>query len=623
MLTITIFYNIFLAAIYALNTYCLGYITALPLLKHIKSDLLKFIFRCALGWNILVFLIHVLGLISFLNIFVYIFLSIFGLVLFIIVKRKECYKFIVNKLPKYWKNFITILRENKFVSCLLIIFVILLFIVALAPVSKTDELNYYYYFVKRIVAVGGLSFDYFQVVSFQPMAQQLWYVPVYGLSAHEAPALLNLFTSFLIIVVSFFWLRKYIASTFALLAVVATYINLNAISIYAAPQDNVSTWLWGLIALIVTYEFLYSKHDKRKLNTTFLILGLIYATACLIKITNLPLIALCILVVLYKTVKNKWGITRTAMMVIPFAIFYLPFLIKAYLWTGSPLFPALINLFGSTTFDVSAMNVYIKRPSPGWPNNLTGIKDVLVAMFKHNIKYNLSPLLIFSAPIAWFYLYKKKIYAIASITLLYILAIIVGILASPRLLGGVLIFLVLTLFIHARKFACNKYIVGLIKLHIVLLLIITILYSFQFGKFVFGFESKSDFMSEKVQAYQEIQWANKNLPANSKILTTIREKYYFDFPVYCLAEYPLLMGEDARKLKTTEEIYTYLKEKNITHLFLADTHLGFDAEFRIKLDQTGESFGELIYEKENVTVRGFRHPLKKPQKGNLKIYLLN
>ena len=84
---------------------------------------------------------------------------------------------------------------------------------------------------------GGILFDYYQVLSFQPMAQQLWYVPVYGLDAIEAPALLNVFTSFLIIFFSYLWLTKYIDRKLAYIAILATYINLNGISIYTAPQD--------------------------------------------------------------------------------------------------------------------------------------------------------------------------------------------------------------------------------------------------------------------------------------------------------------------------------------------------------------------------------------------------
>jgi len=620
-----IFYNIVIALIYAINTYCFGYVAARPLVKHVENALWRFILRIALGYNIIIFCVHLLGLVSFLNDLVYAALSFSGIILVLVLRRKFLRDDLLNarkRSSEIAAKAKMIFTENKLAIFLLFIFIASLVIVSFAPVTKSDELNYFFTFVKRIVTQGALNFDYYQVLSFQPMVQPLWYVPAYGLGAHESPGILNLIYSFLLIFVSYTWARKFVTPAMAVLAVLATYININGLMIYPAPQDVVAVWLWTLIALIVTYEFVYPKEVCTPSHSHFFCIGLIFATACLVKLSALPVVFCCLILVFIKGWQNKYPVSKLLIIFIPFVIFYVPFLIKAYLWTGNPLFPALTWLFGSPNFDINALNVYFSRPATHWQPGFLGVIKTLTENFIHNLKWNLSPIFIFVAPIALFFLLKAKRYLFSAMFVFLFVYFTIAT-ASARLHGGILIFLVLIVFILAKNFINNKYIIFLIKLHATLLTIVVVVYTLQFAVYVFGFQSQPDFMRDKVRVYDEIMWVNKNLPENSRVVMTTNEMYYLDFPAYCLDEYPLLLGKDMRKYSTPEEIYNFLKTKQITHLFLAENYYDFDVEFRKKLRLTGEQYGKLIYEKDNVTVRGYRHPLKKPLKGNLKIYSLN
>lgn len=623
MLIATFAYNLLMAVVYGLNTFCLGYVLSLPLTKHLDSALLKFILRSALGWNVLVFLIHILGIVSFLNTYTYFGLLIIGLILYLTIEIKNCrVKLTILReiINKYWQKGGQLFKNNKLLIGSLVVFVSLLLIIALAPVSKTDELNYYYYFVKRIVVNHAILFDYYPLLSFQPMAQQLWYVPVYGLSAHEAPAILNIFTSLLILVVSYFWLRKYMESKYAWLAVTAIYINLNAISIYPAPQDNVAAWLWGLVALILTYEFLLSGKKEQGLNTNILILGLIYSTAYLAKLTNLPLVFLGVLVIVFKLIQNKcWK--KILYLSLPASIFIVPFLIRTYFWTGNPFFPLLTNLFGGTMFDANAVSAYLANLARTWPSGLGDIILALINEIVYNLKWNASPLLILLSPLGWFYLIRKKFFLIAAISIaLIIIATLTA--TSHRLTVGILMFSVLALFIHGKKFIENKYVIVLVKLHIGIIFVAAMIYSFQFGRYVLGFENKAEFFKNKVQTYAEIQWANAHLLSSAIILTNTWELYNFNFQTYSLNEYPLLIGADARKLQTTKDIYIFLKDKKITHLFLTKAENSYNQIFEEDLGRVGETYGKLIYESDQATIRGYRYPIKKPLKGKVLIYEL-
>jgi hypothetical protein len=598
---------------------------SMPFTRGITNEFMKLIFRWAVGWNMIIFLVHILGLISCLNIVTYLILCFSGLSLYPLIYRKS----LINHLPALKEDYlrcrekiISLVKENKVVAGILLSFVTMMYLISLAPVSATDVLNYYYYFVKRIVDQGALLFDYFQVVSFQPMAQQLWYVPVYGLGATEAPAVLNVFTSLFIIFVSYLWLTKYTERKWALLAIIATYISQNSVSIIPAPQDNVATWLWCLIILIATYEFLYSKQSHEYQRFMFLSLGLIYVTTCVVKLTNLPLVFLCFLVVFYKIYISKVNYKHLVLIFIPFLVIYTPFLIKNYLWTGSPLFPALANLFGSKTFDVEALNIFIQRPAYHYPDSFVGVvKYLILDVFPHNLQYNQSLLLFMLSPVAIIYLIYNKKYLIGTITFIWFMCFFI-LTASARLMGGLTIFLLLTLFIHNKDLMKNRFMVTIIKVHAIFIVLITAIYFVQFGKYIFGLETKEEFLDTKVQTYQGINWANHSLPANSKILITSREKYYFNYPVYCLDECPLVMGEDVRKIRDPKDAYLFIRKHGISHLFLTDVKPDYAVDFIELLYQVGRKYGELIYEEEEATIRGVRYPLLKPRFGKLEIYEL-
>ncbi len=97
---------------------------------------------------------------------------------------------------------------------------------------------------------------------------------------------------------------------------------------------------------------------------------------------------------------------------------------------------------------------------------------------------------------------------------------------------------------------------------------------------------------------------------------TIREQYYFNFPTYRVnGEYPLILGEDVRKRKTPEDLYYLCKNNGITHILFT----GYGLHLKL-LPQVCKKYGRKIYEEENATVVGLRHPLRKPVFSKLEIY---
>src|SRR4030067_3028666 len=106
-------------------------------------------------------------------------------------------------------------------------------------------------------------------------------------------------------------------------------------------------------------------------------------------------------------------------------------------------------------------------------------------MFKHTIRYNLSPVLILFFPIGLYFLLYRRKYLIGLVVILYMVVMFFAT-ASARLLCGILTFVVLTLSINSSNFFRNKYVVNLVKLQTIFLVFITFIYFLQFGKYVFG-----------------------------------------------------------------------------------------------------------------------------------------
>ena len=113
-LILSLSYNIIATVIYLINTYCLGYVLIYLFQIRINDKLLNLILIWALGWNTIVFLVHLLGLISAINKVSCLVLCILGILLAVIMERKAVQYHIVG-LPKNLLRFIEFLFRIFFI----------------------------------------------------------------------------------------------------------------------------------------------------------------------------------------------------------------------------------------------------------------------------------------------------------------------------------------------------------------------------------------------------------------------------------------------------------------------------------------------------------------------------
>jgi hypothetical protein len=622
----TFSYNTLVALLYALNTYGIGYTVACFCKPPGNIGILKlFMLRWVLGWTILTFIIHILGVLGVLNTFVYIFVSFVGILPFIfrgisgmtgaIDDRKRLLQIFTEKFSKLFKC--------KFAFILLLSFIVLNYIVALAPVSKDDELGYHYTFLKRTVSDGGIYFDSQLYQTLTPMAQQLWYVPVYGLGALEAPSILNLINAVFVAFIVFLWLKKYTTEIYAWLGVLVSYITLSGVVLHSVPTDNLAGWFWSLATLILLYEFLYTKTKWEYGYTEMLLLGLVFASAAAAKIVNYPLTFFATLIVFIKLLLDKKNFRYYLCLFFPMLIFITPFLLRLYLYTGNPFFPVLDAVFPSPVYDRDTYNEIASRIH-SFPPDLSKIQ-ILFKQLKHNLTLGYSPMFALLTLIgAIISVYKRK-WALFFCGCLIPVFILKYMYASPRLFRGYFLFLCLIPFVANARIIKLRLSNLIIFANSIFLICIAGIYGVQFGKYVFGFESRNDFYHEKVQAYEDIQWVNQNLPLKSKVLSTIREKYFFDTDVVTAFEFLILREKGFGKIEDNKALYELLKKRGFTHLFItlsADGFLCLPEQFRLQLREVLENHAHVVYQNDEAIVNGVRHPLRQPAIGKLKIYEL-
>ena len=89
-------------------------------------------------------------------------------------------------------------------------------------------------------------------------------------------------------------------------------------------------------------------------------------------------------------------------------------------------------------------------------------------------------------------------------------------------------------------------------------------YDLQFASVVFGAESRDEFLSRKVSFYDDIQWVNKNLPTDAKLLS------YHSRVLYLERDF---MRSDSNLweldgLSSADDLLDLLRERGVTHVFL-------------------------------------------------------
>ncbi|MDA2932717.1 glycosyltransferase family 39 protein [Acidobacteria bacterium AH-259-D05] len=122
----------------------------------------------------------------------------------------------------------------------------------------------------------------------------------------------------------------------------------------------------------------------------------------------------------------------------------------------------------------------------------------------------------------------------------------------------------------------------------------SVVFNLQFAPVVFGQQSRHDFLAGKVSFYDDIEWINKNLPEDSRLLFYHLETFYLqrDFVLSYGNVFPI--SEES----TAEDYLGLLREKEITHIFITGLQLedpAFAVTTRLMAQLRASGNLELIY----------------------------
>jgi hypothetical protein len=112
---------------------------------------------------------------------------------------------------------------------------------------------------------------------------------------------------------------------------------------------------------------------------------------------------------------------------------------------------------------------------------------------------------------------------------------------------------------------------------------------------VFGMETKEHYMDRKIYIYSAVEYANKNLSDNDKLLTIDPRGYYFDKP-YATKK---TIGD---VIDNMPKLLERLKAERITHLFCNENYSNTGYQL---LPKELKSYIKLIYRKNNVYLYKF------------------
>lgn len=85
---------------------------------------------------------------------------------------------------------------------------------------------------------------------------------------------------------------------------------------------------------------------------------------------------------------------------------------------------------------------------------------------------------------------------------------------------------------------------------------------------VFGFESREDYLTRRVERYLAFRWVNETLESSSTILTLDPRGYYFDVP--CFENFEALKGLVGKPL---DYQMAWLRERDITYVFYPEAYV--------------------------------------------------
>lgn len=489
---------------------------------------------------------------------------------------------------------------------LLLIFLLTASIVVLAytPPTSRDALIHHLAVPKLWIQYGGFCDLPFMIHSYYPMNVDLLYVIPLLFKKDIIPNYIHFSFGLLTAFVIYWYLKKRVEKTYALLGVLILLSTPIVIKLSTTAYVDLGLLFFSSASLFMLLEW-YEQNFKIK---WFVISAICCGLAMGTKYNGLIVFFLLLLAVPWIYVrksKDSLKAVRNGLLyaVISLAVFS-PWMIKNYLLTGNPIYPLYNSVF----------NVASANPAPGlgifqfrellygeswWEIALVPIRVFFSGEDGNARQFDgvLNPILLIFLPFNFLSSRGKRRDDVRYLSLFVFLYFLIAFLKTDMRIRYIIPLLGPLVILSVYGIKNVYYIRGRISKVLCLsvcslLLILNIGYLYKQFKineplsYITGKVSRDEYLAQRLGSYEVFKYINQKLPQNVKIMFVFigNRGYYCDRPyVYDSYYGGMTVKEIIKKSKTVCEVSSTLRGLKVTHLLMHD---GFTQEFlRNNLDR--------------------------------------
>ncbi len=469
---------------------------------------------------------------------------------------------------------------------------------ALAPPHSSDAIAYHLAIPKIFAEQGRIAEIPYMVTSNYPLATEMLFLDGYLLKGGVLSELIAAYIALLLAVAIFVFTKKHFGRSTAVVAT-AVFYTLPIVSVFNIRGFvDISTGLYAMAALIALFKWndmsetathsarsnrAVSEHDQEPpvldtRDTRLLALtGILAGTAASTKLSAYAIAAVMLLAVACFSRKEKLAnaAKNAAAYSAAAAAMIAPWMAKAYAYTGNPVYPLFYNVFGGKYLTEGLVTVWVKE-SLAFTGTGRGLIDLLALpwnMTMHSQLFGemlgIGP--VFLAFIPALLLMKKVDGKIKGMLAIAAALLVVWFYTAQSLRY---IFFVYALLASVSAYSISRLLsekgIGRAAGTVVVLTILINLALWAGAnndevKAAAGLTDKEGYLSQQVENYQLLKYANENLEgAKICIYGSIRGYYSDNDYVWCNPPYQAYI--DFYSIKTGGELLARMKEVGITHI---------------------------------------------------------
>ncbi len=420
-------------------------------------------------------------------------------------------------------------------------------LVALAPSTKIDELYYHMLLPRRIIQDGELIFyrQPWEGAVYPQMLYQMASAVFYALGYPDAPKVLSWCTSLTLTWFIAYLIIQHAARsarpeglkgdvTIALLCAALALTGMYSVVWHVTGGAHALGDL-AITALILLLYFHNTLTDEWGAGSVLVAGGISGVAAAGTKISLLPLVLLCSLILVYLVWKSPRGgsLLKTGWLIgLPWLIFYAPVVLWTFIQSGSPFGPMLAGIGGWSIYNVPEIQGFLAQTS-------SANRRVNFSILAKNIAF-WSPLLWALVLYGFFTRWPDKRSKLIILGLLFFqLAVILAVLPFDlRFLGGIQYALLCILGcqvavrIHGLSPRVMRY-QPLVFAFLLPWLAIQLYYAVPFARVSLGITPPAEWCQDTIPLCNDFAQIDRVLPAGAQLLGDLRlASVYAPRPVY-------------------------------------------------------------------------------------------